>query len=152
MARMIEISQNNFVLVDDDMYEELNQYKWFTHKGVNTCYARRNENNTMVYMHRQILDLKRGDGKITDHINRNGLDNRRSNLRIVNKTVNNRNRKLCSHNTSGHVGVCWNTVLRKWVAQITVENENIYLGYYDDIEDAIDARRDGETKYWKDNI
>lgn len=151
MTKQIKISQNNLTLVDDDMYDELNKYIWFTHKGGNTCYARRNENGTMVYMHRQILGLERGDGKFTDHINRNGLDNRASNLRIVSKTINNRNRGNCSHNTSGHVGVHWNTAFKKWVAQITVENQPIHLGYFNKIDGAINARKQGEIKYWKGN-
>ena len=99
-------------------------------------------------MHREILGLTKGDGIITDHKNRNGLDNRRSNLRAVDYTINNRNHGVYSHNTSGHNGVCWDSRQGKWRALIAINRKQIHLGYYDGLKDAIDARKQGELEHW----
>ena len=110
----IILSQGRVALVDDDDYGWLNSRKWQAvyKKGDNTFYATRGEivsggHHTTLLMHREILGLKTGDKRLGDHRNRNGLDNQRLNLRIVNNSLNSYNKKSLSNNTSGFRGVCW---------------------------------------------
>ena len=76
------------VKVDDEDYEQLAQYSWTLKKQHGKAYALRFEHGQTIYMHRHILGLRKGDKKCSDHINHNGLDNRRSNLRIATVSQN----------------------------------------------------------------
>ena len=91
--------------------------------------------------------------KQVDHINGDKLDNRIKNLRLVTNQQNQFNRSsLKINNTSGKTGVCWYKKYKKWVAQIEVRDnqkrKNYNLGYYTKKEDAIQARIEGEKKYF----
>lgn len=86
------------------------------------------------------------DGQI-DHINGDGTDNRWCNMRVVTHHDNSKNQKLRSTNTSGVVGVFWSEERQKWCASITVKGKSIALGRYDDMVDAIDARRKAELEH-----
>ena len=79
--------------------------------------------------------------KFVDHINNNQLDNTISNLRWCTLSKNQYNRQLNKNNKSGIKGVGWHKRDRKWTAQIKINNKSIYLGSYDDIEDAKIARQ-----------
>ena len=74
-----------------------------------------------------------------DHINHNGLDNRRENLRICTNAENNRHRRKPKNNTSGYKGVCWDKSKKKWRARIEKDNKNIHIGYYNILEEAARA-------------
>lgn len=82
-----------------------------------------------------------------DHINHCKSDNRLANLREVDCSTNLRNQPRKATNKSGVTGVCWHNVAKKWVAQITANGKVIYLGVYDDINDAIAAREAANTEY-----
>lgn len=86
---------------------------------------------------------------VIDHINRNKLDNRINNLRIADATLNARNASISKNNTSGHVGVTWHKGAGKWIAQINVNRKNIYLGCHENIEDAINARKQAEREHFE---
>jgi len=79
------------------------------------------------------------EGEI-DHENGNGEDNRWLNLRDVNHSENLKNRRLPSNNSSGTVGVMWSNQNNKWKVQIRDDGKQIYLGYFTNKEDAIQAR------------
>lgn len=83
-----------------------------------------------------------------DHIYHKKYDNRRSQLRRANDLLNARNRVTPSNNTSGIKGVSWRKREQKWRAYITVNHKRIELGNYIDIEDAIEARKKAEEKYF----
>jgi len=85
--------------------------------------------------------------KQIDHINGNPLDNRIKNMRVVSVSENGKNKKRPSTNTSGIIGVYWNKASSKWVAQIGVNRKTIFLGSYDNITDAANARQTAEKKY-----
>jgi len=157
MTKQIELTQGKITLVDDADYEELNKHNWHAVNKRRNWYAGRRitiKKNTSVIleMHRQILGLEYGDGKFGDHRNRNGLDNRRANLRVVSKAVNNRNHGGHKHNTSGYTGVCWSKSHNKWEAFIKINHKNKFLGYADDKETAAIIRHQGELKYWGEVI
>ena len=83
-----------------------------------------------------------------DHIDRNELNNRKSNLRPATVKENARNGPLRSTNTSGIIGVGWRERYQKWQAQITVDYKGIHLGYFTNKDDAIRARLNAEVKYF----
>lgn len=97
MAKRISLSQSKFAIIDDADFELVSQYKWRLHKGIPAnpnarimYYARGRKvgaSRTEAYMHRLILGVKKGQE--VDHKNRNGLDNRRANLRIATSSQTN---------------------------------------------------------------
>ncbi|EGK12982.1 pathogenesis-related transcriptional factor and ERF protein [Desmospora sp. 8437] len=99
------------------------------------------------YLHRWILDTP--EGLVVDHINHDGLDNRRENLRIATKGDNQHNRKGAQRNnkSSGIRGVSWHKKTQKWQAQIKLNGKKIYLGLYKDLNDAKHAAEEGRAKY-----
>lgn len=104
-----------------------------------------------IRMHRLILERKLGrvlrDNEIPDHINGNGLDNRRGNLRVATVSQNNQNRSKQRNNTSNFKGVSWNKYAKKWHSRIWVNKQRINLGYFDTPEDAAKAYLDAQKKY-----
>jgi len=112
-------------------------YRWGYHRAGG--YAARsigagNGKQKTVLMHRQILGVAKGLS--TDHINGNGLDNRRFNLRICSHADNLKNQKLHSNNTSGIRGVSWHCGKSSWNVRIQTNGNSIFLGYYQSIEEA----------------
>jgi hypothetical protein len=82
-----------------------------------------------------------------DHINRIPRDNRIINLREATDQENQFNRGEQKNNTSGYKGVSWNKQNKKWLANIRVNCKTIYLGYFDDIQEASKAYRKAKEKY-----
>jgi hypothetical protein len=141
--KRIPLTKGKYALVDDEDLEELNQYSWsLSGNG----YAHRSSKSgefssyRPVRMHRHILGA--GKGQVVDHINGDGLDNRRQNLRLCQTKDNVRNR-----NKDGAKGVTFQA--GKWVAQITVNYENIYLGRFVDKEQAMRAYDEAAKKHFK---
>lgn len=134
--KKIPLTKGKFTIVDDEDFEYLNQWKWKYHKDNYAC--RTITGGSLVYMHRIVN--KTPKGCLTDHINRNGLDNRRANLRIVTYSQNGFNTGIWKHNTSGIKGVCWDKQKNKWEARIMINQKTIHLGFYSDIKDAAKAR------------
>lgn len=100
--------------------------------------------------HRIVWEMHYGkipEGMQVDHINHDRTDNRIENLRLVNANENGKNQKSSTRNKSGVVGVSWKSQKNKWHAQIMVDGKQIHLGFYDDINDAKDARKVAERKY-----
>ncbi len=118
--KLIEISTkkypNTFTMVDDEDYEELNKYKWLAHKKPtnSTQYAIR---CGTIRMHRIIM--KTPDGLEVDHIDGNGLNNQKSNLRNVTNAKNQYNRGCRKDNKLGIKGVSWDGTRKKYRAAIT---------------------------------
>jgi hypothetical protein len=131
-ARQIELSQGKIALVDAADYGWLSQWKWTAHQmhgGI--WYAMRTDFSTggpvQVYMHRLILDTQAG--KKTDHVNGNGLDNRRANLRPCTTAQNAQNQhKRASPTTSRFKGVFRNH--NRWGSRIAANGKRYWLGAY----------------------
>lgn len=83
-----------------------------------------------------------------DHINRNRADNRISNLREATCSQNLRNTKRRSNNTSGHKGVNWSKIAKKWQSTIRIDGKRQHLGYYHELEDASTAYQVAASKYY----
>lgn len=82
-----------------------------------------------------------------DRIDVNG-NYERGNMRWADSTTQNRNQRICIKNKSGTKGVSWDKKNKKWRASISVENKQINLGRFLDINEAIKSREEGEKKYW----
>jgi hypothetical protein len=82
-----------------------------------------------------------------DHINGNKQDNRIDNLRLVTHSENSKNLSIDKRNKSGKTGVCWHVLSKKWIASISIDKKLKHLGYFDNIEDAILARKNAEITY-----
>ena len=117
--KKIPLPGGKFATVDDEDYEWLSQWKWHVRIKPTNKYAARNNHGgtpTTIQMHRQILGAKKG--QLCDHINGNGLDNRRSNIRLCTPTESNRHVRKRSHNKSGYLGVYWHK--NRWNVTIRV--------------------------------
>lgn len=145
--KKIKLTQGKYALVDDEDFDYLNQWKWLYKEG----YAARRPWNKeekkyyWVRMHR--LLNKTPDGFFTDHINQNSLDNRKSNLRTVTTQQNAFNSRLYSTNRSGHKGIYWDKVNKKWRVAIMVNYKTVRLGRFKDIKEAIKVRKAAEKIY-----
>jgi hypothetical protein len=107
-----------------------------------------NGKQSTVNLHRWILGLN-DPKKYVDHVNRNTLDNTRTNLNVVTPAENQQNKRMLKNNSSGHTGVSWHKLRGKWCARIVVNDRGLHLGLFDDINDAIAARKDAENKYYE---
>ena len=155
--KKIKLTQGQYVLVDNEDFEELNKYKWYAHWDSHTkgFYAVRNariENvkqyQTQIRMHRVIMNVSKG--KYADHINHNTLDNRRFNLRICTNKQNTYNKKISKNNTSGFKGVSFHKGTRKFMAYIKVDGKLIYLGIYPTSEQAALVYNQAAIKHYKE--
>ncbi len=125
--RLIPLTQGRNAVVDAADFDWLMQWNWFARKPSDglSWYARRaGPDKSVVYMHAAIF------GGTCDHRNRNGLDNRRSNLRAATRSQQNANQSFEHTNRSGYKGVCWNVQAQKWKATIEVNAKKIHLGYF----------------------
>lgn len=137
--RLIKLTQDKYAKVDQQDYEKLNEHKWYAKRCINRFYAhRRNESNRNVAMHRIIM--KPGRGYCVDHINGDGLDNRKDNLRIVTIAENNYNkRKSKNVRSSQYKGVSIDKRTNRWRAIIYYKYRKINLGMFGDEIDAARA-------------
>lgn len=134
----IQLTQDKIALVDDEDYELVSQYNWHARLGDSTYYATV-KNSVHIHMHRLILGLNDSDLEV-DHIDGNGLNNQKINLRKANSTQNKVNRpKIHIGSSSQYKGVCWDKSRQKWQANISVDYKLKYLGRFDLEEDAARA-------------
>jgi len=130
--KTIPLTLGQVALVDDENYDSLAQFKWYAIRGHSTFYARRatysKNKQTIVRMHREIIKVPFGFE--TDHIDGNGLNNQRSNLRIVTQRENAQNQHISK--TSRFVGVSWAGWANRWASCIRINNKTKHLGYFKD--------------------
>jgi HNH endonuclease len=136
-VRQIPLTRGLVAIVDERDFATVNAYKWYAHRGRNTWYARTEvggrRGRLRIYMHKLLCD-----GAEVDHANRNGLDNRRSNLRLLSRAGNAYN--VASRGSSGIVGVTWDRHRGKWVAQLTISGKHYNLGRFATKDEALRAR------------
>ena len=128
-----------FAKVDDEDYDWLMQWRWSVEvKNGDILYATRKNGNSTYYMHRQILNLT--DRKLqADHINHDGLDNRRLNLRAVTRAQNLANVRPKIYK---YKGVSKSKNGKRWCANIKKNDIKYRIGTFDSCEDAAKAYND----------
>jgi len=132
--------ENARTKIDIDDIEKIKQYKWYLSSN---GYAITKIKGNNITIHQILFENK------MDHINRDPLDNRRSNLRKCTQQQNLRNTKLSNSNTTGIKGVyLHNPYKNKWYARVEVNQKHIYLGLFQNKRDAAIARLKGERKYF----
>lgn len=132
-----------FIDKDDELV--LKDYCWsISSNGYLTAYERLM--GRTIRLHRLLMNCP--DDKVVDHINGNPLDNRKSNLRVVTQQQNMMNQKQRSNNNSGITGVSYCKRLNNWRSEICVNGKSIVLGYFDNFDDAVAARKSAEEKYF----
>lgn len=133
---------NSKFYFDMDDYEKIKDYHWHEHDmhGYHHLVARKNS--------KTIRFCTAIGCKYYDHIDRNPLNNRKHNLRLCTQHQNTMNNSIPKNNTSGFIGVIWNKKRNRWVAQITFDYKNHYLGQFKNKEDAIVARLKAEKEYF----
>lgn len=147
--KQIPLSKNGkhsgkyWAIVDDEDYDNLMRWNWSVEHG-NIIYAvrarRKNEKNvtsTSIRMHRYLMGLDT-EGMKVDHIDHNGLNNQRGNLRLATSLQNSFNRR--TFGKSKYLGVSWHKRTEKWMAYINRYKKMIHLGYFLIEEDAARAR------------
>ena len=141
--KRIPLTQGKFAIVDDEDYDYLMQWKWQARKShrtyyaVRTCYCFPPNKATRhtIRMHRVIMDVPQG--KETDHINHDGLDNRKQNIRVCTRVENGRNQRPRKNTSSRYKGV--SVFETQWRAQIGHNGKKKHIGLYRSEVDAAKA-------------
>lgn len=123
-------------LVDKEDYDRVSRHRWHTnHEGyvLRTVYIEKGRWEK-VRLHRFLMNAP--ENKVVDHVNRDVLDNRKSNLRLASKMENVWNSGIRSTNTSGYKGVSYRKESKKWKAQINVNGKRVNLGHFESKHDA----------------
>jgi hypothetical protein len=153
--RRIPLTQQKYAIVDPEDYERLSQYKWHINTGRGTFYAVRcvwvkSERKTKsIKMHRELMKID--DELYVDHINGDGLDNRKANLRAATAFQNSWNmKKLRRKCWSRYKGVTWNKRQNRWVAQIMARGKIKFLGCFTDEIEAGRAYDEAAKKFHRE--
>lgn len=142
MTKEITLTQGKISIVDDMDFEYLSDYRWYAglHHGywyAQTCSRGDSGKYITVRMHRKILGV--GIGVLVDHIDGDGLNNVRSNLRPATRAENSRNSRKQSNSTNDYKGITFDARAKKWQALIRADGKSVSLGYFDTPEDGARA-------------
>jgi hypothetical protein len=129
-------------IIDEDDYELVCDRKWHVMESADYGPYAESSGTPRFYMHRLIAGYT-----LTDHINGNGLDNRRINLREATRQQNAWNSKP-RKGTSLFKGVCWHKNRNAWLAYIGRGNIRIHLGYFKDEIEAAQAYDTAAREYF----
>jgi hypothetical protein len=130
----IPLTQDKFAFVDLSDYERVNKFRWCITRRSDKEYAHRRDGKRFIKMHRFILDAQ--DGEMVDHIDGDGLNNCRSNLRLCTNQQNQFNSRSQINSKSKYKGVSWHEREGKWSADIRIDKKLKCLGYFDDETEA----------------
>jgi len=152
--KTIPLTQGKVAIVDDEDFDRVSQKKWYAQHNKNTFYAmtRNGKNGGHELMHRRIMNPPKG--LEVDHINHDGLDNRRFNLRICTREQNARNSIRKKTNTSGFTGVSLSKRETKrkgvpvWESYIRYKGKRIFLGFCLDKNAAKESYLNAAQKYF----
>jgi hypothetical protein len=132
--KTIALTQGKVTCVDDDDYDSISKHRWRACKGNKTWYAKAyikgSDGKTRdTPMHRFLLGVTKKQS-IVDHIDTDGLNNTRINLRICTQSENLRNRGKQANNTSGYKGVSYDARDKVWLATIKLHGKQIRIGRF----------------------
>jgi len=136
---------------DLEDYNIIKNYNWRIHKKYVEAYVPMSNPRRQICMHRLVMGLDNevyDYTKDVDHIKtEHKFDNRKSNLRVVNKRENNCNRVLQKNNTSGYSGIYWAKDRNKWRVRININGKRMLFSC-DNLEEAYSLRRELEDEYY----
>ena len=145
--KLIPLTQGEFAQVDNDLFDDLNKFKWCIQRGRNTSYAissiGHGKLSRRIYMHRLIMEL-RDQSLFIDHKDRNGLNNQIKNLRICTASQNSMNR-TSSVGNSTFKGVSYRD--GGYNSQIKVGGSLIIIGKFSDEIEAAKQYDKAAIKY-----
>lgn len=150
--KKISLTKGFEAIIDDEDFDKVSRYRWYSDVKKRRVYAGRSERGDdglprSISMHRFILGHCGNLG--VDHIDGNGLNNQKSNLRICTQTENLRAFQRKRHSaTSKYRGVSWSSDRKKWLSQIVVNKKTINLGRYEDDMDAAKSYNIAAEKYF----
>lgn len=129
----MEIEYNDkIILIDDEDYELFCSHNWHFVKGRNTFYLYTNiikdKKRKTVALHQIILTCPKD--MCIDHIDRNGLNNQRSNLRVCNRSENQCNQFKRKNTSSQYRGVSWNKYQQRWECYINKDQKRTFIGKF----------------------
>lgn len=131
----IPLTQGKVAVVDDADVEELSRYRWHAVNYHGYWYARSREG----LMHRILMGLARHNRLVVDHINGDGLDNRRENMRVCKPGHNARNQRKRRSSTSPYKGVHYRADIGLWEARVGWNGKRYSAGMHETAEGARDA-------------
>lgn len=131
--------------IDYEDYDKVKDKVWHIDNNGYVISSRGNNGKAMK-LHRFVMNVVNDPTVEIDHISWDLTDNRKSNLRLANRSQNCTHRRIAKHNTSGHVGIYKMHGYDKWCVQINVDGERHYLGSYDSIDEAIKVRKTAEAE------
>ncbi len=133
--KKIKLNHGKYAMVDDEDFEELNKHKWYYYRvrDSDLGYAVRsipigNGKQKTIGMHRVIMNTP--EGELTDHKDRNGINNQKNNMRACDKHQNGMNRSGDKNTTSEYKGVAWAKKNKKWRAKIYFNGKFIHIGMF----------------------
>lgn len=131
-----------YAIVDAADADWVNQWRWcLDGNGYASRGVRHSGRTRQFQLHRELLGLTRGDGFEGDHIDRNHLNCRRYNLRVVRRPGNTQNKSSYAGSTSAYRGVSWTADRGRWQAQIQVNGKKTHLGFFSDEHEAAEVAR-----------
>jgi len=157
------------IIIDTEDWDKVKDYNWILFGDANKSYPyaytgiyhpnggwyyrtykgkeKRERRRTSLYLHHVIMG-KPQNGMVIDHINHNGLDNKKENLREVTRSQNMHNRRSNKNSSSKYKGVYWCKRLKKWGSQIRHVDKTFHLGFFTVEEDAGLAYNKKAIKLW----
>ena len=145
----IQLSRGVWTVIGTADWDAVRSYTWFVNDQRRNFYAYANHkkpdgSRTTVKLHRLIAGV---GGLDVDHVDGNGLNNRRSNLRACSRSKNSRNQVVNRDTSSGIKGVSFNKRLSKWHSYIKLDGKRIHLGFFESKDEAAAFRRAAELKH-----
>jgi len=132
----LQLANGKGVALVDDEDSWAGAYSWHVHVAGTKTYARTWVDGRREYLHRMILR----DVELVDHVNGDGLDNRRENLRAADRSLNSLNSAIRSDNRTGEKNICWHAGARKYLVEFRRRGVTHYVGLFETVADAVEAR------------
>lgn len=139
--------KDEMFLIDLEDFWKVKDFCWNKNQyGYIVTYFKDNEKIKGMSLHRFVMGFP--NDMLVDHRDGDKTNNMKYNLRIATNYQNGMNASINSRNTSGVTGVHWDNKLKNWMVRISVNGKRIYLGNYDDFEDAVRVRKKAEEEYY----